>query len=124
VLHPSCALQSQPTATVEHKRAPLGVGHAARMLLACIIMRVRLGHMLILGTSVLAAMCLLARPVRAAGEIAPAACPGYVSHLHRARSFLADGNRAAAVSELEQAKAALESCVRDDTKGGTAGVVG
>jgi hypothetical protein len=94
------------------------------MLLACIIVRVRLGHMLVLGTSVLAAACLLARPVRAAGVIAPAACPGYVSHLRRARSFLEEGNRTAAVSELEQAKAALESCVRDDTKGGTAGVIG
>jgi hypothetical protein len=94
------------------------------MLLARIIVRVRLGHALVLGTSVLAATCLLARPVRAAGEIAPAACPGYVSHLRRARSFLAEGNRTAAVSELEQAKVALESCVRDDTTGGTAGVVG
>jgi hypothetical protein len=89
-----------------------------------IIVRLPLGHVLGLTALLLAATWLPARPVRAAGEITPAACPGYVSHLRRARSFLADGNRAAAVSELEQAKAALESCVPDDTKGGAAGVVG
>ena len=89
-----------------------------------IIVRVPLGHVLVLAALLLAAMWLPARPVSAAGEIAPAACPGYVNHLRRARSFLADGNRAAAVSELEQAKAALESCVRNDTDGGAAGVVG
>jgi len=103
----------QPTPTVEHKRALAGVGHGARMLHHRIIVRVPLGHVLV-----------LAALLSAAGEIAPAACPGYVSHLRRARSFLADGNRAAAVSELEQAKAALESCVRNDTDGGAAGVVG
>ena len=94
------------------------------MLLHRIIVRIPLGHVLVLAALLLAAMWLPARPVSAAGEIAPAACPGYVSHLRRARSFLADGNRAAAVSELEQAKAALESCVRNDTDGGAAGVVG
>jgi hypothetical protein len=88
------------------------------------IVRLRLGHVLVLGVLLLAATWLPARQVHAPGEIAPAACPGYVSHLRRARSLLADGNRAAAVSELEQAKAALESCVRDDTDGGTAGAVG
>jgi hypothetical protein len=80
--------------------------------------------MLVIGTLLLAVTCLAERTADAAGEIPPAACPGYVSHLQRARSFLADGNRAAAVSELEQAKAALETCVRDDTDRGAAGVVG
>ena len=88
------------------------------------IVRLRLGHVLVLWVLLLAATWLPARPVHAAGEIAPAACAGYVSHLRRARSLLADGNRAAAVSELEQAKAALESCVRDDTDDGATGVVG
>jgi len=88
------------------------------------MVRVRLTHMLVVGTLLLAPTWMAERPVDAAGEIPPGACPGYVSHLQRARSFLADGNRAAAVSELEQAKAALESCVRDDTDGGAAGVVG
>jgi hypothetical protein len=94
------------------------------MLLHRIIVRIPLGHVLVLTTLLLAATWLSARPVGAAVEIVPAACPGYVNHLRRARSFLADGNRAAAVSELEQAKAALESCVHHDTDGGAAGVVG
>jgi len=91
-------------------------------LLSLPIVRVGLAYLLVLGALLQAATW--ARPVRAAGEIPPAACPGYVSHLQRARSFLADGNRAAAVSELEQAKAALESCVRNNTDGGAVGVIG
>jgi hypothetical protein len=94
------------------------------MLLCSVIVRVRLGHVLPIGALLLAPVWLPARPVRAAGEIVPAECPGYVSHLRRARSFLADGNRAAAVGELEQAKVALESCMHGDTDGGGAGVVG
>ena len=94
------------------------------MLLRRLIVRVLLAQVLVVGALLLAATGRAERPVHAAGEIPPAACPGYVSHLQRARSFLADGNRPAAISELEQAKAALESCVRDNTERGAAGVVG
>jgi len=88
------------------------------------MVRLRLAHTLVVGTLLVAATWVAERPVHAAGDILPAACPGYVSHLERARSYLADGNRAAAVSELARAKAALESWVRDNTDGGAAGVVG
>jgi len=88
------------------------------------MVRIRLAHTLVVGTLLVAATWVAERPVHAAGEVPPASCPGYVSHLKRARSLLAEGNRTAAVSELEQAKAALDSCVRDNTDGGAAGVVG
>jgi len=104
--------------------APVERDGTARVLLHRLMVRVRLAHMLVVGTLLLAATWMAERTVDAAGEIPPAACPGYVSHLQRARSFLADGNRPAAISELEQAKAALESCVRDNTERGAAGVVG
>jgi hypothetical protein len=80
--------------------------------------------MLALGVMLLVATWVPARPVCAAGEIPPAACPGYVAHLQRARSFLADGNRAAALDELEQAKAALGSCASGVTDGEAASGVG
>jgi hypothetical protein len=88
------------------------------------MVRVRLGRVLVLGIMLLVATWVPARRVWAGGEIPPAACPGYVAHLQRARSFLADGNRAAALGELEQAKAALASCVRGVTDGEPASGVG
>ena len=98
---------------------------AARLLLCRhIIVRARLKQVQVLSVLLLVASWLSARPVCAAGAIPPAACPGYVAHLQRARSFLADGNRAAALDELEHAKEALGSCVRGVTDGEPASGVG
>ena len=40
----------------------------------------------------------------------PGSCPGYVSHLRSARTYLARGDRKAATTELRQAEQALDSC--------------
>ena len=123
VLPSSCATAHRPATNCQGQTYQAEVEYGACILLDRVRVRIRLGHVLVLEVLLLAIGWLPARPVHAAGQIPPAACPGYVSHLRRARSFLADGSRAAAVGELEQAKEALESCQHDDTGGGAAGVV-
>ncbi len=46
-------------------------------------------------------------------------CPAYPSHLRVARTYLAEGKRAAALAELRLADDALRSCLRDEAAGGS-----
>jgi hypothetical protein len=43
---------------------------------------------------------------------ATASCPEYLAHLRAASNSLHNGDRNAALAELRQAKASLESCIR------------
>ena len=57
----------------------------------------------------------------AASDDTPASCPGYVEHLRKARTYLVQGNRKAAASELRRAQGAIDACGRD--KAGEGNVV-
>src|SRR5262249_57254027 len=68
--------------------APVERDGTARVLLHRLMVRVRLAHMLVVGTLLLAATWMAGRTVDAARGVPPAACSRHVSHLPRARAFL------------------------------------
>jgi hypothetical protein len=47
-------------------------------------------------------------------------CPEYLAHLRAASTSLHQGDRSAALAELRQAKASLESCIRNSAEKGVA----
>lgn len=65
------------------------------------------------------AACIVAASVAssAAADEITVDCPAYVDLMLRAQTKLARGNRNAALTEMEQAKAALERCLHEHTSG-------
>ena len=61
---------------------------------------------------------LLSLPLSVTAESGLAtSCPAYPTHLVAARAALVRGDRTTAASELRNARAALESCLREEAAG-------